>query len=117
MKFFFFAAIMLAAVVQPYAAEFAVTQTMTMKTPDGQTIRIGDTEASLLKKMPQSSKPRQYMLNNGKLNCGATEYTYRIKTQEYKVTLCLSESRRINQVVRIVWRNLDAKELLHTIKK
>lgn len=110
MKFFLLAG-MLAATFE-VQAENIITETMTMKTPNGQFVRIGDTEATLLKKMQQSPKPRLYTLNNGKLNCPATEYTYRLNVQEYKVTLCYSLLKNSNQIVKIQWRNLEAKELI-----
>ena len=77
---------------------FASTTNL-MRTPSGDLVRIGDTEASLIEKMGRP-QPKFYVLNDGKLHCAATEYTYKIDFQEYKVINCRG------RVVKIEWRNV-----------
>lgn len=89
--------LLFALVLLPVMA-FANTTT-SMRTPSGDLVQLGDSESSLIQKMGKP-RPNFYVLNDGKLHCAATEYTYRVDLQEYKVIICRGN------VVKILWKNL-----------
>lgn len=78
---------------------FADGAARSMRTPEGELVSLGDSESSLIQKMGKP-RPLHYVLNDGKLYCAATQYTYRIDLQEYDVIICRG------QVVKIQYRNL-----------
>jgi len=61
--------------------------------------KIGDSHQALKDKL-QVSKPRFYVLDDGKLYCAATEYVKSVDLQEYNIILCR------DRIVKILWRNL-----------
>lgn len=73
-------------------------ETRSMRTPQGDLVRLGDSEASLIEKMGRPT-PKHYVLDDGRLYCAATQYTYDIDLQQYKVILCR------DKVVKILWEN------------
>lgn len=73
-------------------------ETNSMRTPQGDLVRVGDTKQSVIDKMGRV-EPKFYVLDDGKRHCAATEYTYDIDLQRYKVISCR------DRVVKILWEN------------
>lgn len=78
---------------------FAERTTTSIRTPSGDLVKIGDSHQALKDKL-QVSKPRFYVLDDGKLYCAATEYVKSVDLQEYIIILCR------DRIVKILWRNL-----------
>jgi len=78
---------------------YAERTTTSIRTPSGDLVKIGDSHQALKDKL-QVSKPRFYVLDDGKLYCAATEYVKSVDLQEYNIILCR------DRIVKILWRNL-----------